>query len=212
MELVANSPEIICATRSFEATRLARSPAKRWPKNVIGRVTTCQKKRELATSESLASMRAMQICCNQVSTPWAIDATPRPISNGVMSVSLRGIRTSSTNTFDRVGIVSPGTTSSSVAATTKKSGDRALPRRESRLDRTFGRRPPRLNSGPGWNARQTPVKPSSNSSSDSLRRPSPGSLMCAVRPVTPSRTTKWLKFQKTIIGKGRSNRFAGSRR
>ena len=177
MALVASSPEIICATLSLEATRLARSPAKRWLKKVMGRVTVCQKKREVAISESLASMRAIQLCCSQVSTPCRTAVVASPIASGQTRLSLRGISTSSTNILESVATASPGTTSINVTSTTKKSGMRVWPSLANRLRRTLGGEPLRRNPGPGWKARQTPVKPSSNSCIEIRRGPPPGSLM-----------------------------------
>ena len=116
--LVASSPEISAATLSLEVTRLAMSPAKRWPKKAIGRVTTWRKKREVVTRESFVSIRARQSCCSQVSAPCMTAAVPRPIRSGRSRVSLRGMSTSSTNTLEIVGTARPGITRIRVAMTT----------------------------------------------------------------------------------------------
>ena len=165
------------ATVSFDAMRPATSPRLRWLKNCIGRLTTCQTKRTDATMASLAAMRASIVRCSQISAPWPRARAASPSSTGPTQALFPCMRTSSTKTRMRVASARPGTTMASVASTAKARGRRASLKRARRPAARFRGRPPGRKSGPGWKAKHTPEKLSSNSSSGIRAGPDAGSLM-----------------------------------
>jgi len=61
--------------------------------------------------------------------------------------------------------------------------------------------PPFLKPDPGEKDIANPVNDSSNSCKGIVRGPNAGSLMYAFFLFRPDNTTKWLKFQNTIIGR-----------
>ena len=153
---MASSSDSNLATVSFDETRFTRSPGQRWPKNGIGSVTRCQKKRVVIRMESFASIRARNARCNHTRAPCSPAADTSPISRATTQSPLPRISTLSTNTRAIVGTATPGTSNVSVATVANASAPRAFPKRARSPRTMLGFEPPFRKRMPGAKASPMP--------------------------------------------------------